>query len=995
MKSTLILCFCLAILLSWAVQDSIQAKPQNAYNHEDNLIEIVFAKDLEVRLRGGQPTELSGKSLTGLQAVMGKANTVGWTRICDVPEERLDELETNGERRTGKDLFNMNNIYRLEIAPGQDIWAICEELESQDEIHLARPVPKPVPLPLPTDYEPSQGYLASSSSTPTGLGFGYAWTFTGGDGTSVAVCDLEYGWNYAHQDISQAPYSQINFNSPWIPSGFTDDHGTAVIGMLSSDPNGWGTTGVCNGATLMTCGTNYGAGWNVPGAMAIAMAALSAGDVMLLEQQWDYNSSGAYIPIEWWLDYYPSPQSHNSVYIAIENAVANGIHVVEAGGNGAVDTDALTWYGNSGAIIVGAGGVYPGGYYSEGDLERMSFSSYGSRFDLQGWGENVVTTGYNDLYSAEGKNLWYTAIFAGTSSSSPCIAGAVASCVGMWQGAGYRKDEISPSEMLQILKSTGSTQVFGPSGNIGPRPDLLNAFNLLQAPRPWSDASDNVTGYAGRSSGCAMEDFDNDGDLDLYVANDLGGANLMLRNDGVSGFTDISASPLNNNGEGRSAVCADYDNDGDIDIYLVNRGNPNVLFRNDGGMTFTPISGPIEDAGNGTTAAWGDYDNDGLLDLYLANDGANFLFKNMGSDTFTDVTAVPLNDAQYTTSCCWVDYDNDGDVDLFMGTYYGTGRNKLFRNDGSGVFVDVTTTALAGTGDVMGMGWADYDNDGDMDLYYAVPSAVDHLMRNDGGGVFTDVTPSPLDQGGYCATAWGDYNNDGLVDLYVGDAGPNHLFENHGGLSFYDIASAFLCPLDDMGSSGGAANGDFDGDGDIDLYLANFNGMNRLFENEMGNQNNWLHIDLVGSTSNRDGIGSIIKVYTNPIVQTQQLFGGSGYNSHNSLLAEFGLQTYATVDSVVVVWPSGTVTVQTGISANQVITINEAGSSYICGDANSDGSCNIADASYIINAIFFGGTQPNPIEAADANGDGSMNIADASYIINWIFFGGGAPICPT
>ena len=126
--------------------------------------------------------------------------------------------------------------------------------------------------------------------------------------------------------------------------------------------------------------------------------------MILLEQQWYYTGSGSYIPIEWYESYSPNPQRFNPVYAAIDNAVSNGIHVVEAGGNGNVNTDNLTWYGDSGAIIVGAGGVYPGGTWSEGNLERLSFSSYGSRFDLQGWGEDVVTTGYGDLYNSEGVN---------------------------------------------------------------------------------------------------------------------------------------------------------------------------------------------------------------------------------------------------------------------------------------------------------------------------------------------------------------------------------------------------------------------------------------------------------------------------------------------------------------------------------------------------------------------------------------------------------------
>jgi subtilisin family serine protease len=220
--------------------------------------------------------------------------------------------------------------------------------------------------------------------------------------------------------------------------------------------------------------------------MAVAIANLSAGDVILLEQQWWYDGPGPeprqYIPIEWWLNYSPNPQTFNGVYAAIINAVSNGIHVVEAGGNGNVNTDLLTWFGNSGAIIVGAGGAYPGGTWPEGDLQRLSFSSYGSRFDLQGWGEDVVTTGYGNLYNVEGVNLYYTNTFSGTSSASPIVAGAVACCV-----AFYKANKVTPpypTRLRTILKDTGTPQVIPPTGNIGPRPNLRAAFPVVSPPIP-------------------------------------------------------------------------------------------------------------------------------------------------------------------------------------------------------------------------------------------------------------------------------------------------------------------------------------------------------------------------------------------------------------------------------------------------------------------------------------------------------------------------------
>lgn len=466
---------------------SVQQRPANSvsqpYACEEDLIEVMFERDSRVRLRGQALADLTTNALDGVDEVLRKLAWFEWQRITDVAEERLDEFQSRGEANTGKPVYNLNNIYRLRIPKGLDVWTVSRELEALAGIMLARPVPRPMPPPLPPDYEPQQNYLDPASFTPTGIDARYAWTQTGGDGTGVTVCDLEYSWKYNHTDIPKALGSQINFN---VADPFSDDnHGTAVIGELVSDNNGWGTTGVCYGASLLTCGTYYGSPtpvWNVPGAMAVAIANLSAGDVILLEQQWDYTGSSGFVPIEWWLNYSPSPQTFNGVYAAITNAVSNGIHVVEAGGNGNVNTDLLSWFGNSGAIIVGAGGAYTGGTYPAGDLERLWFSSYGSRFDLQAWGEDVVTTGYGALYNAEGDTLWYTNIFSGTSSASPIVAGAIANCVGYWT-ANISPTPPTPAYVRTLLISTGTAQVFPPAGNIGPRPDLAAAFAAMPPPK--------------------------------------------------------------------------------------------------------------------------------------------------------------------------------------------------------------------------------------------------------------------------------------------------------------------------------------------------------------------------------------------------------------------------------------------------------------------------------------------------------------------------------
>jgi serine protease len=451
------------------------------YACEQNVLEVMFVQEAEVRLRGGTLVDLAAaKGLTRVGEVLNDLDWYEWAPFSPVSEARLDEMHAVSAAKSGQDIYNLNNIYRLSIPLGHDIWAIAESLEALPGVLSARPVPKPMPLPTPPNYVPNQGYLRPASSTPTGIDADYAWGFTGGNGSGVTICDLEYSWNYNHADVTKALGSQINSN---IADPFSNNnHGTAVIGMLVADNNGWGITGICHGASLLTCGTYYGTptpSWNVPGAIALAMSHLSPGDVILLEHQWDYTGSAAYIPIEWWTNYSPGAQTFNAAYAAIIMAINNGISVVEAGGNGGVNTSAMAWYGDNGAAIVGAGGAYPGGTYPEGDLQRISVSSYGWRYHLQGWGENVYTTGYGTLYNAEGVNYYYTNFsLAGTSSASPCVAGAIACCVGYYM-ANINPTPPSPTYLRDNLNITGTLQVIPPAGTIGQRPDLQAMFTFM------------------------------------------------------------------------------------------------------------------------------------------------------------------------------------------------------------------------------------------------------------------------------------------------------------------------------------------------------------------------------------------------------------------------------------------------------------------------------------------------------------------------------------
>jgi hypothetical protein len=384
---------------------------------------------------------------------------------------------------------------------------------------------------------------------------------------------------------------------------------------------------------------------------------------------------------------------------------------------------------------------------------------------------------------------------------------------------------------------------------------------------------------------------------------------------------------IDDGGNGHGIAWGDYDNDGDLDLYQSDTGGQNRLFRNDG-VNFQNVAPGvgIVDSGPGQGVAWGDFDNDGFLDLYIARAGAsltNRLYQNNGGSAFTEVSSgAQVADPSDSRGVAWGDYDDDGDLDLYVAN---DGANRLYRNEGNDTFTDDAGNAgVDGSADSQGATWGDYDGDGDLDLYVANPTGTaNSLFQNQGDETFLPMEGSAGvgDTGLGEDVAWGDCDNDGDLDLYVSNYGSaNRLYVNNGDGSFAELGQ--FAGVADGGNGFGATWGDYDGDGDLDLYVSNYGSANLLYQNQ-GNANHWLQVELEGTVSNRDGIG--VKLFAT--VGTGQLRrdvdGGSGYFSQSSLPVEFGLGSATVVDELRVEWPSGIVQTLTNVATDQLLTLEE------------------------------------------------------------------------
>ncbi len=444
---------------------------------------------------------------------------------------------------------------------------------------------------------------------------------------------------------------------------------------------------------------------------------------------------------------------------------------------------------------------------------------------------------------------------------------------------------------------------------------------------------EEVTGETGLDRptaygmGVAVSDYDNDGDLDLYLT--TFGPNRLYRNNGDGTFSDVTQAAGVAGAEwSASAAFLDYDRDGSPDLYVVNyldaafernppcemkgiraychprhfAGVSDRLYRNRGDGGFQDVSrssGILNPQGKGLGVVAADFDGDGWVDLYVANDSVrNRLLRNRGDGTFSDRTlfsGTGYNSKAQAEAGMGVDaadYDGDRLLDIFV-TNYDVETNALYRYEGNWLFGDERWTSGLARRDRFllgfGAGFFDFDNDGDRDLLVVNGHVVDNIEK---------IQP----------------------DLSY--AQPDQLFENRRG-QFFEHGAFYEWSSQEPRVGRGASLGDIDNDGDIDVLISNSGAQPALLINQVGARKNWIQLQLVGTDSSRDAVGASVSITTAEGVQTDQVTGGGSYLSASDLRVHFGLGKAAVVEKIKIRWPSGAEDVLENIRANQTLRVTE------------------------------------------------------------------------
>ena len=439
------------------------------------------------------------------------------------------------------------------------------------------------------------------------------------------------------------------------------------------------------------------------------------------------------------------------------------------------------------------------------------------------------------------------------------------------------------------------------------------------------------------SAGASCVDVNGDKMTDLAVARMYHeGSTVFESADGLLGASQTPLVSAMSSG----VTAADADNDGDVDLFFSQQaGQDNLLYLNDGAGGFSSIgAGDAEsDGGDSYSAAWADYDRDGQVDLFVANQhGPDFLYRNAGGGRLVRVKeGAPSAHSSDSYSGAWADYDGDGDDDLFIANFSKDAPNSVFRNDGRGRFSAITEGAIVTDVAISAGGsWADIDNDGDLDLfvsnggYSEADEQQSFLYKNLGEGQFERILDDPATAmpASGASVAFGDYDNDGDLDLFQAVyREENRLFWNDGNGRFTPSPGGGALSLN--GYTVSANSCDFNGDGLLDLALTHWEGQGDLMLMNSSAPRSWIRLDLEGSKSNRSAIGAVVRAKAviggETVTQMRQVSALTGARSQSELTVHFGFADATIVDQIEIDWPSGETTTINDLKPNRTYKVIE------------------------------------------------------------------------
>ncbi|MBE1491647.1 S8 family serine peptidase [Plantactinospora soyae] len=446
------------------------------------VLEVKFSEASVVRGADGNLRSDRGRDLTGVRAVLNRYDAVELAPL--LPEQsgaQLARLTSMAASRSGRPAPDMASWYHLTLPAGADPAAVLKDLHALPEVAWAYPAPEPAPppaAPATPDFTSMQGYQRPA---PQGVDADFARQDPRARGAGVRIVDLEYDWNPFHEDLQLDWSSDLGGTQYPRNTSFADEHGTAVFGELVAEENAYGVTGGVPDASMfgispMQRQSSGQASYRPAAAMTYVGQFLSPGDAVLIEQQTVGPNGGTrYVPAEW----------TQSVFDATRLLTQLGVVVVATGGNGGENLDAPEFQGrfdrtvrDSGAIVVGAG--------SSTNRSRLNFSVYGSRVDVQGWGQNITTTGSNGNLqggtSAANRDIRYTRSFGGTSGAGPIVTGAVVAVQSYLKATG--RPVWTAAQLSSLLKSTGTPQGGDVGQRIGPLPDIRAALQSVGSAAP-------------------------------------------------------------------------------------------------------------------------------------------------------------------------------------------------------------------------------------------------------------------------------------------------------------------------------------------------------------------------------------------------------------------------------------------------------------------------------------------------------------------------------